>query len=149
MAAASAHAAGQIYAVNAGGSAAAPFVADAYFSGGGTFSGGASINTSRVTNPAPQSVYQSERYGNSTYTFPSLTPAHFYIVRLHFAEIYHSQTGKRIFNVVINGAQVLTNYDIVADAGSNNKAVIKEFTIAANGSGQMGALQFCICLLLR
>ncbi len=127
----------QIYAVNCGGSAASPFVADAYFSGGGTYSGGASIATSGVTNPAPQAVYQSERYGNSTYTLPSLTPARSYVVRLHFAEIYWSQAGKRIFNVSINGTQVLTNFDIYADAGASNKATIKEFTAAANGSGQI------------
>ena len=31
------------------------------------------ITISGITNPAPQAVYQSERYGNSTYTLPNLT----------------------------------------------------------------------------
>ncbi len=127
----------QIYGVNSGGSAASPFVADAYYSGGSASSTGATIDTSGVTSPAPQAVYQTERYGNSTYTLPSLTPARSYVVRLHFAEIYWSQAGKRIFNVSINGTQVLTNFDIYADAGASNKATIKEFTAAANGSGQI------------
>jgi len=38
-------------------------------------------------------VYQSERYGSSTYTFPGLTASAQYTVRLHFAEIYWTATG--------------------------------------------------------
>lgn len=129
--------AGVEYAVNSGGGDASPFVADAYFSGGGTFSSGNTINTSGVTNPAPQTVYQTERWGASTYTFPSLSPGTDYLVRLHFAETYHSTTGKRQFHVLLNGTQVLTNYDIVAEAGGNNIAVVEEFTVAANPSGQI------------
>jgi pectin methylesterase-like acyl-CoA thioesterase len=129
--------AGVEYTVNSGGGDASPFVADAYFSGGNSFSSGSTINISGVTDPAPQSVYQSERWGASTYTFPGLTTGTDYLVRLHFAETYHSTTGKRQFHVSINGTQVLTNYDIVAEAGGNNKAVVEEFTVAANPSGQI------------
>jgi hypothetical protein len=46
------------------------------------------INTSSVADPAPQAVYDTERYGNFTYTVPGLTPGAAYTVRLHFAEIY-------------------------------------------------------------
>jgi fibronectin type 3 domain-containing protein len=123
--------------VNSGGAAASPFVADANFSGGGTYSTGASIDTSGVTNPAPMAVYQTERYGNMTYTFPGLTAGTSYKVRLHFAELYWSTSGSRKFNVVINGTQVLTNFDIYATAGAKNKAVVREFVTVANGSGQV------------
>ena len=51
-----------------------------------------------------------------------------YRVRLHFAECWHTVAGARLFNVSINGTQVLTNFDIVADAGAANRATIKEFT---------------------
>jgi len=129
--------AGVEYAVNSGGGDASPFVADAYFSGGNPFSSGSAINTSGVTDPAPQSVYQTERWGGSTYTFPGLTPGTDYHVRLHFAETFHTTTGKRQFHVLLNGTQVLTNYDIVAEAGGNNIAVVENFTVAANPSGQV------------
>lgn len=125
------------FAVNAGGTVASPFVADAFFAGGGTFSSGSTINTGGVTDPAPQAVYQSERYGNYTYTFPGLNMGENYRVRLHFAETFHSTTGQRRFNVLINGTQVLTNFDIVAEAGGQNIAIIKEFTVPANASGQI------------
>src|SRR6185437_11990698 len=72
--------------INAGGSATSPFIADADFSGGATASAGNAIDTSGVSNPAPQAVYQSNRYGNFTYTIPGLTASGAYTVRLHFAE---------------------------------------------------------------
>ena len=124
-------------AVNSGGSAAGQFVADANFAGGTQATPvTATINTSGLTAPAPQAVYQSERYGNFTYTFTGLTTGLNYKVRLHFAETYWTAVGQRQFNVFINGAQVLTNYDILAVAGAQYKATIQELTATAS-SGQI------------
>jgi len=128
-------------AVNCGGGAAGWFVADSGFSGGNASSTTSTIDTSGLTNPAPQAVYQANRYGNSTCTISSLTPNATYWVRLHFAESYWPAAGKRVFNVSINGANRLSNFDIFAAAGGQNRAVIREFYAAANGIGQM-VLQF-------
>ncbi len=116
-----------------------PFSSDEYFSGGTAVCHNNSINTSHVIDPAPQGVYQYERYGTSnfTYTVPNLTPGSAYWVRLHFAETYFTSTGQREFNVTINGNQVLTNFDIVAAAGGANTAVVEMFQALANGSGQI------------
>ena len=124
-------------AVNAGGGVAGQFVADAYFTGG-TQAGAATsaIDTSGVVAPAPQAVYQTERFGNFTYTFTGLTPGANYKVRLHFAETYWTAVGQRRFNVSINGTQVLTDFDIIAAADAANKATVQEFTTTAN-SGQV------------
>ena len=128
-------------AVNSGGSAAGQFIADAYFSGGTQAAPTTSaIDTSAVTAPAPQAVYQSERYGPFTYTFTNLTSGVNYKVRLHFAEYYWTAVGQRKFNVSINGTQVLTNFDIIAVAGAANKATIQEFTVTPS-SGQI-AIQY-------
>jgi beta-glucanase (GH16 family) len=121
------------FAVNAGGSAAGQFVADANFTGGTQAAAVTSaIDTSGVVAPAPQTVYQTERHGNFTYTFAGLTPGVNYKVRLHFAETYWTSVGKRRFKVSINGSQVLTNFDIIAVAGAPNKATIQEFMATAN-----------------
>ena len=117
--------------------AASPFVADRYSTGGTTRTVTNTITTSGVTNAAPQAVYQSERYGTSTYTIPSLTASATYTVRLHFAELYQTASGKRVFNVVINGTTVLSNFDIFAAAGATYKAVVRDFTAIANASGQI------------
>ena len=48
---------------------------------------------------------------------PGLTPGGSYNVRLDFAEIFFASPGQRVFNVAINGAAVLKNFDIVATTG--------------------------------
>jgi hypothetical protein len=126
-----------VYQINCGGSASSPYTADQYYSGGTARTVTNTITTTGVTNPAPQAVYKAERYGTTTYTLPSLTSGASYTVRLHFAELYWTATGKRTFNVVINGTTVLSNFDIYAATGARYKAVVREFTATANSSGQI------------
>ena len=127
-----------VYQVNTGSyNAASPYAGDQYGSGGTMRTVTSSITISGVTDPAPMAVYRSERYGNSTYTFPNLTAGASYLVRLHFAELYWTSTGRRRFNVVINGSTVLSNYDIYAATGGRYRAIVREFTTTANGSGQI------------
>ena len=113
------------------------FVQDTGFSGGATNAYPDVIDVSGVANPAPQSVYRSERWAPFTYTIPNLTPGASSTVRLHFAETAFSGAGQRAFNVAINGTQVLTNYDIFADAGAQFKATEKTFTSTADSSGKI------------
>ncbi|HET8911476.1 MAG TPA: malectin domain-containing carbohydrate-binding protein, partial [Ktedonobacteraceae bacterium] len=134
------YAAGNVQ-INAGGSAVSPFVADTDYAGGTTASTTHAITTSGVSNPAPQAVYQSNRYGNVTYTIPGLTANASYTVRLHFAETYWTASGKRTFNVTINSSQVLSNFDIFATAGGAYIAVVEQFNATADGSGKI-TIQF-------
>jgi Malectin domain len=127
--------------INSGGPAVSPFAADEDFTGGATSATTHAIDTSAVTSPAPQAVYQSNRYGNFTYALPGLTANANYTVRLHFAEEYWTTAGSRVFNVTINGKQVLTNFDILAAAGAEYKAVVEQFTVPADSSGRM-TIQF-------
>jgi hypothetical protein len=127
--------------ISAGGPAAAPFVADEDFTGGTTAATTNAISTTGITNPAPQSVYQHNRYGNFTYTIPGLTAGSNYTVRLDFAEEYWTTAGSRTFNVLINGTQVLTNFDIFATAGGEYKAVAESFTATASSAGAV-TIQF-------
>jgi hypothetical protein len=123
--------------LNSGGPAVAPFTADADFTGGGTAATGTAISTSGVANAAPPAVYQSNRYGNFSYAVPGLTAGANYTVRLHFAETYWTAAGQRVFNVSINGQQKLANFDIVAAAGAADKAVVEQFTAAADSTGKI------------
>jgi hypothetical protein len=124
--------------IDSGGNAVGSFVKDTDFSGGSSSSTGHSINTSGVTNPAPQAVYQTWRAGsNFTYTIPNLTAGASYTVRLDFSENVDNRSGQRLFNVSINGAQVLTNFDIFKTAGSRYKAIAEQFTATADSTGKI------------
>jgi beta-galactosidase len=123
------------WAVDAGGPATGVFAADKGFSGGTIYSTTAAINTSRLTNPPPQAVFQTERYGNFTYTASGLTPGARYTVDLLFAEIYWNSAGQRLFNVTINGTKVLTDFDIFATAGGKDIGIVESFTATAQADG--------------
>jgi hypothetical protein len=72
-----------------------------------------------------------------TYTIAGLTAGSSHTVRLHFAETYFTTKGSRVFDVSINGTQVLTNFDIVAASGGENIANIQQFTTTADASGDI------------
>jgi Malectin domain/Fibronectin type III domain len=121
--------------ISAGGTATGTWAADEDFTGGGTSATTNAISTTGVTNPAPQSVYQHNRYGNFTYSIPGFTAGTSYTIRLHFAEEYWTTAGSRAFNVLIDGTQVLSNFDIFATAGGEYKAVVEQFTEVAPTNG--------------
>ncbi len=128
--------------INAGGAATGSFVADTGFTGGSTYSTTAAIDTSLVASPVPPAaVFQTERYGEFTYTIASRTPGSAQTVTLYFAESFWTAAGQRTFNVALNGATVLTAFDIFAAAGGTNRAVARSFETTANASGQV-VIQF-------
>ena len=127
--------------LNCGGPTLGQFIADWGFSGGSTNAKANTIDTSAVTNPAPMAVYQTYRLGTFSYTVGGFTPGASCRVRLHLAEIYFTAAGSRLFNVAINGTQVLAGFDIFAASGAKNKANIQEFNVPANAGGQF-VIQF-------
>ena len=123
--------------LNAGGS---PFVdsgsnvweADTgyFFGGTSTFAADAFISNA---DSSLNDMYVSERAHEKdtpsmTYELP--TPeAGVYRLRLHFAEIFFTNTGKRVFSIKVNGVFLETGFDIVARAGGPNLAVILETNV--------------------
>lgn len=124
-----------LVAINAGGQEADNFAADGRFKGGQTHATNAVIDTSAIASPAPQAVYQTERYGNFTYTVDQLAPDSTHQVRLDFTEIYHDGPNRRLFDVWINGQQVLDDFDVFSAAGGKNKAITRAFQTRADASG--------------
>ncbi len=122
---------------NAGGPAVGTFGADADYQGGQTASTTSPIDTSGVMNPAPQAVYQTDRYGTFSYEFGGASPNEALILRLHFAELVYSAPGARVFNVTVNGTRVLSNFDIYAVAGAMDKAVVEQFPVQADSHGNI------------
>jgi len=97
--------------------------ADSYFSGG-------AVSTGAIP-PGTPGYYTTKRYGDFTYLLP--VPAGQYTVALGFLENVVA-AGGRVFSVSINGAPVLTSYDIAADVGMN-VPVRKVFPVTVANSG--------------
>jgi putative membrane-bound dehydrogenase-like protein len=62
-------------------------------------------------------------------------PAGDYHLELGFAEIFWEEAGRRLFTVSSNGRTLLEHFDIFKEAGGMNRAVVKEFNVAAGASG--------------
>jgi Malectin domain len=106
-----------IWAVNAGG----PKYTDkqgVVYRGNTQFTTGyASTTTAAIAGTTDAPLYQSERYGDFSYTIAVANGD--YLVTLKFAEIYWTQPGQRVFNVLLEGVKVISNLDLVAKVGPN------------------------------
>ena len=58
-------------------------------------------------------------------------------------ESFWTAAGQRRFNVAINGATVLTAFDIFASAGGAKRAIARTFNTTVDGSGQV-VIQFTL-----
>jgi hypothetical protein len=91
------------------------------------YSGGATYFVyDPISNTMDDKLFQSERWGLMSYLFDVSNGQ--YQVTLYFAEIYFTQSAKRVFNVEIEGQSVLNKYDIFAAVG-HDVATQKQFTI--------------------
>ncbi|MEM9446160.1 MAG: malectin domain-containing carbohydrate-binding protein [Verrucomicrobiota bacterium] len=129
------------FGINSGGPAIDDFfAADSGFSASNLNSTSQAIviDSTNAPIPAPESLYQSERWntGDFSYVFAGLNPNNDYTVRLHFAEIFFISPGQRIFGVDINGKEVLAGFDILAEVDAFT-ALVKEFKATADASGSI------------
>lgn len=113
--------------VNAGGPAYTDSLGNSWSADEDFSAGPTGATTKTIANTPDPTLYQTERYGPSTYTFT--TPPGKYTVILKFAEIYWTSVGQRIFSVAINGTTVLTNFDIVAAAGAPFTPIDETFPV--------------------
>lgn len=63
-----------------------------------------------------------------------------YVVRLYFSEPQGLKPGERVMKIKLQGATVLENLDIVAEAGAPDRTLIKEFHVRAKGSLKVGLI---------
>ena len=115
-----------VAAINSGGAAytaadGTPYAADNAFDGGST-----QVSNVDLGNTSDDVLYNDWRFGNFAYHLPVYPGA--YTVELQFADTYNSAPGQRIFNVAIEGASVLQDFDIIATAGTNT-AVVRAFDV--------------------
>jgi uncharacterized cupredoxin-like copper-binding protein len=93
--------------------------------------------THAISGTFDPSLYQHERWSSNdspalTYTIPA--PAGPYTLNLLFSEDFATAAGQRTFNVLINGTQLLTNFDIFATAGGEFIANTQSFNVISTGT---------------
>jgi hypothetical protein len=77
-----------------------------------------------INNTKDAELYQTEHWGVSNYIIPIANGD--YTVKLHFAETWFNEAGKRLFNVSVNGME-LKNLDVAAAAGGAGTALVEKF----------------------
>jgi len=92
-----------------------------------------------LPSSTPTAIFSTERWSpNDSPNLQWDVPApvgHHLTVRLYFSNGYSgtASVGQRVFDVSIDGAKVLDNYDIVADTGSQT-GTMKQFSVTSDGN---------------
>lgn len=99
--------------------------ADTGFIGGYTYS-----DSNPISNTATPALYQAQRYNvGAPLEYRFAVPNGSYFVTLKFAEIYFTNVGQRVANILINGQTVQQNFDIIAAAGGPNLAIDQTYPV--------------------
>lgn len=102
------------------------YLADQHYSGGRSDS-----YVVEIADTEDDTLYQSERWGNFSYNIPVPDNGP-YNVALMFAEIYFQAAsptggvGSRVFDINVDGEQVRTGFDMIAEAGSQ-AAIVQRY----------------------
>ena len=137
-----------VHRVNVGGPAIAPdWEADtaadpSEFVNGSNFSTSSTdvdLSDPSVPPGTPEDLFDDERWDSAStpaemsWHFP-VTPGPGHVVRLYFAETYFTAAAQRRFDVRIEGNLVLNDYDIFAEAGGDDKAIVEELTVTSDAT---------------
>ncbi|HSH20414.1 MAG TPA: malectin domain-containing carbohydrate-binding protein, partial [Draconibacterium sp.] len=80
---------------------------------------GSNYSTSaNISGTVDEKLYQTERFGNN-FSIEIPVDNGTYRITLMFAEIYWDEPGKRVFDVSIEGEEVIRNLDIYTEVGKN------------------------------
>lgn len=99
------------------------------------FNGGRPVQSAvrHIWRTQDPSIYRDSRQGDFSYNIP--LPPGIYELHLHFAETFYGPEdaggggeGSRIMTVTANGKPLLTDFDVIMDAGGARTADVKVFT---------------------
>jgi arabinoxylan arabinofuranohydrolase len=132
-----------LFGVNCGGAGEDGLAADRpYSKGGWGYEGGTETGRTGAViyyNCNLPNAMRTDRRASverGTFSYKFTVPPGEYRVRLVFAETSETEYGSRRFDVDINGRRVLGDFDILLAASGANRAVMREFPVAA-GDGMI------------
>lgn len=102
------------------------FFPDRHFTSGSP----ATYITRPIANTEDDALYLTVRYSFNDFRYKIPVRNGAYTLKLHFAECWfgHHMAGTRLFHVDVNGSRVLSNFDISAQAGGPNIALVTSFS---------------------
>lgn len=105
------------------------WLADTYFTNGNANNLEAALGAFTVTKTNNQALYKFERArDNVSFSYAIPVVSGVYAFNLHFCESFHQSPGQRLGTVALNGANILTNFDVFTEAGGGKIALIKTFS---------------------
>lgn len=81
------------------------------------------------TGSYPQQIYKSARLGSSGFTINYPFANGTYTLRLHFCEFWRNTAGRNVFNVSVEGTQVITGLDVWTVAGGRYRAYYQDVPV--------------------
>ncbi|MEO3779570.1 S8 family serine peptidase [Micromonospora sp. B11E3] len=101
----------------------------AYAAGGAGWLGNSSVKSTKttITGTNDPARFANQREGMYEYRIDGLADG-FYTVELDFAEVANQSPDRRVFDVLIEGQEVLPSLDVAAEAGSF-AAVSRSYTV--------------------
>jgi hypothetical protein len=88
-----------------------------------------------VDTPGLMRLYQTVRFGDA-FGYQFDVPNGEYEVELHFAEVFHTAEGQRVFDVILEGQTKLDDYDIFVAAGGKLRSDVESFAVTVS-DGQL------------
>jgi predicted esterase len=82
-----------------------------------------------ITNTSNQQIYKSFHITAAGATLAYPVPNGTYTIRLHFCEIWKNTPGLNVFNLSVEGTQVLSSFDVIAQAGGRYVAIYRDFPV--------------------
>src|SRR5688572_12433739 len=118
--------------VNAGGLAQVDSLARRFDGGAGFQGGSVSREPFEVAGTEDDSLFWAHRAGRQ-FTFTRLVAGGNYALWLEFVEpVEGAAAGQRTFDVSVEGAQVLDDFDVFAEAGGARTALAKSFDVTVS-----------------
>lgn len=103
-----------------------------------SFTGGSNDTPSLVdiAGTVDDFIYQTDRFadpqvlsGTLSYSIPVNASIQEYLVTLHFAEIFHTASGTRVFDVLAEGKLFVDDADILFEAGASHEKMTRTFAV--------------------
>jgi YVTN family beta-propeller protein len=92
-----------------------------------------STTAAPIANTTMPALYQKESWSNGTLQYQFSVPNGAFTLKLRFAEIYLTQRGQRMFNIVVNGNTIYSYVDILGQAQANTAFDVTVPVYVSNG----------------